>query len=106
MLICLRGSGFRKSFSRLGGLRALSKAPFIALTASAPPHVQAEILTSLHMHDPVFVSQPLDRPNIYMSASKSLGVKVRLGNGHSVHTLHVKWHCTCLCSSLLLCSET
>lgn len=76
LLICLRGSDFRNSFFRLGVLQALSKAPFIALTASAPPHVQAEILSSIHMHDPLFVSQPLDRPNIYMSASKSLGVKV------------------------------
>ena len=76
LLICLRGSGFRESFARLGGLRALSKAPFMALTASAPPHVEAEILSSLHMHDPVFVSQPLDRPNVYVLASKSMGVKV------------------------------
>ena len=74
LLICLRGSGFRESFSRLGGLRVLSKAPFMALTASAPPHVEAEILSSLHMRDTVFVSQPLDRPNI---ASRSMGVKVR-----------------------------
>ena len=77
-LIILRGSGFRESFSRLGGLRPLSRAPFMALTASAPPHVEAEILRSLYMHDSVFVSQPLDRPNIYISASKSLGVKVRV----------------------------
>ena len=76
LLICPSGSGFRESFSRFGGLRALSKAPFMAPTASAPPHVEAETLSSLHMHDPVFVSQPLNRPNIYISASRSVGVKV------------------------------
>ena len=87
LLICPRGSGFRESFSRLGGLLALSKAP---LTASAPPHVEAEILSSLHMHDPVFVSQPLNRPNIYIHASASRSVG-ELDHGHCVY-IHVTCH--------------
>ena len=83
LIICLRGSDFRESFSRLGGLRALTKAPFMALTASAPPDVEAVILSSLHLHEPVLVSQPLDRANIYLSASRSVGLKVRVGLMHA-----------------------
>ena len=38
-----RGQDFRKSFKMIGGLRALSSAPFMALSASAPPDIEAEI---------------------------------------------------------------
>ena len=38
-----RGQDFRKSFKMIGGLRALLYAPFMALSASAPPDVEAEI---------------------------------------------------------------
>ena len=77
MCICARGCDFRKAFSKLGGLRALTNAPFMALTASAPPNIESQICRSLYLHKPVVVSQPLDRYNIYFSASKSVGVKVR-----------------------------
>jgi superfamily II DNA helicase RecQ len=38
---------FRPSFKLPGGLRALVTAPFMALTASAPPSVRSEIALSL-----------------------------------------------------------
>ena len=41
-----RGQDFRKSFKMIGGLRALLSAPFMALSASAPPDVEAEIIVS------------------------------------------------------------
>ena len=41
-----RGQDFRKSFKMIGGLRALLSAPFMALPASAPPDVEAEIIVS------------------------------------------------------------
>ena len=50
----------------------------MALTASAPADVEATILSSLHMCDPVVVNKPLDRPNIFLSASKAMGLKVRV----------------------------
>ena len=38
-----RGKEFRKDFKRIGEIRALVDVPFMALTASAPPQVQADI---------------------------------------------------------------
>ena len=49
----------------------------MAVTASAPPHIEAQISSSLHLNTPVIVKQPLDRPNIYLSTSRSMGIKVR-----------------------------
>ena len=67
-----RGEKFRTAFRQLGGLRALTSAPFMALTASVPPSIEAEVKATLelHVHDCVMVSLPLDRPNIYISTKK------------------------------------
>ena len=51
-----RGHDFRTAFDKLGGLRALTDAPFMALTASAPAGIQSKIIESLHLKDPVIVS--------------------------------------------------
>ena len=48
-----RGKDFRKSFSILGDLRALTKAPVLSMTASAPPHVETELVKLLHLKNPV-----------------------------------------------------
>lgn len=77
-LVSSRGTDFRTSFSRLGGLRALTAAPFMALTASAPPEIEGTIVSSLHLKEPVVVKRRLDRPNIYLSTSKSVGIKASL----------------------------
>ena len=71
-----RGTDFREAFKLLGGLRAIIVAPFMALTASAPPPVQREIFSSLYLVDPVIISRGLDRRNIFISASpiKTLNV--------------------------------
>ena len=60
-----RGENFRTAFQRLGGLRALTNSPFMALTASAPPRVEEEVKTILdmNMNECILVSLPLDRPN-------------------------------------------
>ena len=52
--------------------------PFLALTASAPPDIQATIVTSLQLDNPGYINGNLDRPNIYMSATPitSLNVSV------------------------------
>ena len=63
-----RVADFWQSFSKLGGLHALTNPPFMALIATAPSHVEAELISSLHVCNPVVVRQPLDRPNIYFSA--------------------------------------
>lgn len=75
-----RGEKFRTAFQKLGGLRALTNAPFMALTASAPPRIEAEVKSSLelHVHDCVMVSHPLDRPNIYISTQRKSSLSVSL----------------------------
>lgn len=74
--ICNRGLEFRTSYGKLGGLRALTNAPFMALTASAPPDIQSKIIESLNLQCPFIVSLSLDRPNIYLSASPIRNMKV------------------------------
>ncbi len=58
--VCLtiRGEKFRTAFQNLGGLRALTSAPFVALTASAPPHIEAELISSLELNHPAEVKLP------------------------------------------------
>ena len=51
-------------FKQLGGLGALTTAPFMALTTSAPPSVEREVKESLELANCVMVTLPLDRPNI------------------------------------------
>ena len=67
---------FSDSVDRMGGVRALVDVPFMALTASAPPEVEATIISSLQLSNPVIVHCHLDRPNIYFSCSpiKTLNV--------------------------------
>ena len=50
----------------------------MALTATAPPNVEATLTNSLHISNAVVVRQPLDRPNIYLSASRGFDVKVSI----------------------------
>ena len=71
-----RGKDFRTAFRKLGGLRALTNAPFMALTATASEEMQASIEELLNMAEPVVISRSIDRPNVYYSAStiKSLDV--------------------------------
>lgn len=50
----------------------------MALSASAPPAVMKDIESSLYMKSPVHISHSLDRPNIFLSYSKSKGLAVSL----------------------------
>ena len=76
LLTHFRGPEFRKAFKRIGGLRALTKVPFMCLTASAPPAIEAEILESVGLHDPVVIRQPINRPNIFYVILKKSGLSV------------------------------
>ena len=71
-----RGTDFRRCFQQLGGLRALTEAPIIALTATAPEEIKSSICDSLGLFEPAVISQTLDRPNIFFSASRSKGLNV------------------------------
>ena len=80
-----RGKDFRKCFKEIGGLRALTDVPIMALTATAPEAMKASICSSLGLTEPVVISQTLDRPNIYFSTCKSKGLNVSM-------QLPVYWH--------------
>ena len=68
--ICDTGvTSFVHHLKELGGLRALTNAPIMALTASANSDIQVKITSSLHLIDPVVVACSLDRPNIFFSVS-------------------------------------
>ena len=70
------GAQFRTCFRKIGGLRALTDVPLIAVTATAPIVVQSEICDSLGLKEPAVILQTLDRPNIFLSCSKSKGLNV------------------------------
>ena len=71
-----RGPTFRTAFQKLGGLRAITKAPIMALTASAPPAFEREIVNSLALDNAVVVREQLNRPNIYISVGKKVSITV------------------------------
>ena len=73
-----RGKNFRPTYERIGGLRALTKAPFICLTATAPPEIRAEISERLHLKQPVVVIRNLDRHNIFYSVATKTGLEVSI----------------------------
>jgi len=64
------------AFDKIGGLRALTKVPFMCLTASAPPHIESEIVESVGLINPVFVKNPINRANIYYCVLKKSSMTV------------------------------
>lgn len=76
--IC-RVANFLTAFSSIGGLHALCNALIMALTATASGETQSFIVSLLSMSEPLVVSQSLNRPNIFFSASgiKSLDVSIQ-----------------------------
>ena len=72
-----RGSDFRPAFSKLGGLRAHTDVPVMALTATASDATKSQIVECLHLIEPTVVSRNLDRPNIYFSVSPIKALDVR-----------------------------
>ena len=78
MVCCnlIRGEKFCQAFKRIGGLRALTKVPFMTLTASAPVSVQKDIIQSLSLTNIVYVKCSLDRPNIHLSVAKKSSLVV------------------------------
>ena len=65
-------------FKQLGGLRALTTAPFMALTASAPPILEQEVKESSELANCVIVTLPLDRPTIYSLSEDFCSLKYEI----------------------------
>jgi ATP-dependent DNA helicase RecQ len=65
------GHDFRPDYARLGAVRAqLGPARTVALTATASPEVQADIVTTLGMPEAVRFVAGFDRPNLHLGASE------------------------------------
>ncbi|XP_050229761.2 ATP-dependent DNA helicase Q-like 3 [Mercurialis annua] len=60
------GHDFRPSYRKLSTLRShLPDVPVLALTATAVPKVQRDVIESLCLHDPLILKSSFNRPNIY-----------------------------------------
>lgn len=67
------GHDFRPDFMKLGVIRnhpVLSQVPIVALTATAVPRVQTDILTSLKMRSPMVSIRSFDRENLRISVRR------------------------------------
>lgn len=63
------GYDFRPPYLRIAQLRTqLPDVPIMALTASATPVVQQDIINKLQLQDPVWIKQSFARPNLSYSA--------------------------------------
>ena len=91
-----RGNNFRPSFEKIGGLRAFTNAPFMALTASASGDIQELVVSSLHLVDPIIVSKNLDRPNIFFSVSAIKDFTVSMVTACILYTSFYTYCINCL----------
>ncbi|MEX2582779.1 MAG: ATP-dependent DNA helicase RecQ [Gemmatimonadota bacterium] len=67
------GHDFRPDYMMLGSIaERLGRPPILALTATAPPEVQADIAEQLHMRDPVRTIGELVRPNLFLEVQPTV----------------------------------
>ena len=94
------GHDFRPEYLRLHELRPLTRAPVIALTATATPRVLDEIVSRLELQDPVRVLGDFRRPNLsfqvralrtdaqrtaaLIQACEEAGLRSKVGTGRAI----------------------
>jgi len=71
------GHEFRPSYREIGRVRALVRAPVLALTATATPHVRTDVVASLSLRDPLVVVRSFDRPNLSWAVLRGGGYAER-----------------------------
>ncbi len=73
------GHNFRPDYSRLGEFRSLlGNPPTLALTATATPEVQQDILKKLNMPDSPIISGGLERPNLSLNVHDVYGLDEKI----------------------------
>jgi ATP-dependent DNA helicase RecQ len=75
------GHDFRPCYREIGRVRSLVRAPVLALTATATPHVRLDVAASLGLRDPLVVVRSFDRPNLSWA--------VLPGGGHAERALRI-----------------
>lgn len=77
--VSMWGHDFRPDYSRLGEIRAELGNPLTAaLTATATPEVQKDILKSLHLENARTVGTALDRPNLSLNVKDGVGLEDKI----------------------------
>jgi ATP-dependent DNA helicase RecQ len=67
------GHDFRPDYMMLGGIaERLGRPPVLALTATATPEVQADIIALLGLRDPFRVTGELIRPNLFLEVRRTV----------------------------------
>ncbi len=73
------GHDFRPDYSRLGEFRSLiGSPPVMALTATATPAVQKDILKQLQMEDAVVFAGGIERPNLALYVHEVYGIDEKI----------------------------
>lgn len=73
------GHDFRPDYSRVGEFRALlGNPPTLALTATATPEVQKDILAKLFMPDAEIISAGIERPNLALNVHDIYGIDEKI----------------------------
>ena len=70
------GHDFRPTYQELKKLRSISEdIPFLAVSATATPQVQQDIIESLQLKNPALTLAPLDKENLYIELKKKTNIK-------------------------------
>lgn len=73
------GHDFRPEYAQLGVLREqFPHTPIIALTATADPATQKDIIQQLRLREPIVTIGDFDRPNIYLEVRRGLKKQEKL----------------------------
>uniref|UniRef100_A0A2N9I5F3 ATP-dependent DNA helicase n=1 Tax=Fagus sylvatica TaxID=28930 RepID=A0A2N9I5F3_FAGSY len=78
------GHDFRPSYRKLSSLRSrLPDVPILALTATAVPKVQQDVIESLCLQNPLVLKSSFNRPNIYYEGIRYSSNKDLLGDAYA-----------------------